>query len=143
MDKQQTANNKYNKLRTRVLNPSPREDLMAGDGQLSLLPLVYVHPATGEETMCFHLGKGYCLGWIEEKEGAAPEKKAWGGRVRRTGPCKPSDHRQYGAPASEGAGHVWFAQTPHRIHIYCAFLPQPQEARSVRSCAIRVIALDM
>jgi len=43
------------------------EDLMSGKGQMSLLPLVYPHPFTGDETMCFHLGKGYCLGWIEER----------------------------------------------------------------------------
>lgn len=42
-------------------------DLAAGDGQLSLLPLVYTHPFSGDETMCFHLGRNYCLGWIEEQ----------------------------------------------------------------------------
>eukprot|EP00929_Paragymnodinium_shiwhaense_P053824 TRINITY_DN26989_c0_g1_i1.p1 TRINITY_DN26989_c0_g1~~TRINITY_DN26989_c0_g1_i1.p1 ORF type:complete len:520 (-),score=107.25 TRINITY_DN26989_c0_g1_i1:387-1946(-) len=43
------------------------KDLMAGNGQLSLLPLVYKHPKTGAETMCFHLGPSYCLGWLEER----------------------------------------------------------------------------
>jgi len=43
------------------------KNLAGGEGQLSLLPLVYAHPFTGEETMCFHLGGNYCLGWIEEQ----------------------------------------------------------------------------
>eukprot|EP00931_Biecheleriopsis_adriatica_P067455 TRINITY_DN41596_c0_g1_i1.p1 TRINITY_DN41596_c0_g1~~TRINITY_DN41596_c0_g1_i1.p1 ORF type:complete len:575 (+),score=127.87 TRINITY_DN41596_c0_g1_i1:34-1725(+) len=42
------------------------EDLASGEGQMSLLPLVYKHPFTGVETMCFHLGQTYCLGWFEE-----------------------------------------------------------------------------
>ena len=32
------------------------EDLQQGEGQMSMLPLVYKHPFTGEKTMCFHLG---------------------------------------------------------------------------------------
>lgn len=43
------------------------DDLAGGDGQLSLIPLVFTHPTTGDESMCFHLGRNYCLGWIEEK----------------------------------------------------------------------------
>mmetsp|Transcript_46375 Transcript_46375/g.108671 ORF Transcript_46375/g.108671 Transcript_46375/m.108671 type:complete len:571 (+) Transcript_46375:57-1769(+) len=44
------------------------EDLQQGEGQMSLLPLVYQHPFTGKETMCFHLGQTYCLGFVEEIE---------------------------------------------------------------------------
>ena len=43
------------------------EDLQQGEGQMSLLPLVYKHPFTGEKTMCFHLGQTYCLGFVEEQ----------------------------------------------------------------------------
>ena len=42
------------------------EDLQQGEGQVSLLPLVYDHPFRGDKTMCFHLGQTYCLGFIEE-----------------------------------------------------------------------------
>ncbi|CAJ1426773.1 unnamed protein product [Effrenium voratum] len=42
------------------------EDLQQGEGQMSLLPLVYDHPFTGDKTMCFHLGQTYCLGFVEE-----------------------------------------------------------------------------
>lgn len=42
------------------------QDLQQGEGQMSLLPVVYNHPFTGEKTMCFHLGQKYCLGFIEE-----------------------------------------------------------------------------
>jgi len=42
------------------------EDLQQGEGQMSMLPLVYKHPFTGEKTMCFHLGQTYCLGFVEE-----------------------------------------------------------------------------
>jgi len=44
------------------------KNLIAGDGQLSLLPLVHKHPKTGEDSMCFHLGSQYCVAWIEEIE---------------------------------------------------------------------------
>eukprot|EP00971_Amphidinium_carterae_P333856 6468847-Amphidinium_carterae.2 len=44
------------------------DNLYRGEGQLSLLPLVFKHPTTGDESMCFHLGKNYCLGWIEEQK---------------------------------------------------------------------------
>ena len=43
------------------------EDLQQGEGQMSLLPLVYKHPFTGVKTMCFHLGQTYCLGFVEEQ----------------------------------------------------------------------------
>ncbi|CAK9007241.1 unnamed protein product [Durusdinium trenchii] len=42
------------------------DDLQQGEGQMSLLPLVYDHPFRGDKTMCFHLGQTYCLGFIEE-----------------------------------------------------------------------------
>lgn len=42
------------------------EDLQQGEGQMSLLPLVYDHPLSDDKTMCFHLGQTYCLGFIEE-----------------------------------------------------------------------------
>lgn len=44
------------------------EYLKAGEGQMSLLPLAYDHPFTGEKTMCFHLGQSYSLGFIEEDD---------------------------------------------------------------------------
>jgi len=43
------------------------DNLYRGEGQLSLLPLVFKHPTTGRDSMCFHLGRNYCLGWIEEQ----------------------------------------------------------------------------
>lgn len=49
------------------------KDLATGQGQVSILPLVYKHPKTGEETMCFHLGPGYCLGWLEERQAGGLE----------------------------------------------------------------------
>ena len=38
------------------------EDLQQGEGQMSLLPLVYDHPLSDDKTMCFHLGQTYCFG---------------------------------------------------------------------------------
>lgn len=43
-------------------------DLSKGAGQLAIHPLVFRHPVTGDESMCFHLGQSYCVGWIEEKD---------------------------------------------------------------------------
>jgi len=57
------------------------DDLAAGKGQLSILPLVYTHPNTGDDTMCFHLGPKYCLGWIEERapaQGIGGILEGWG-----------------------------------------------------------------
>jgi len=47
------------------------DNLGACNGQLSILPLVYEHPVTKRETMCFHLGGKYCLGWIKEEPPAS------------------------------------------------------------------------
>ena len=51
------------------------DDLMAGDGQLAMHPLVTALEGQDRMGMCFHLGASYCLGWIREGDGgeaAAP-----------------------------------------------------------------------
>mmetsp|Transcript_64549 Transcript_64549/g.120144 ORF Transcript_64549/g.120144 Transcript_64549/m.120144 type:complete len:606 (-) Transcript_64549:11-1828(-) len=99
------------------------ENLYKGDGQLSLLPLVFKHPSTGDESMCFHLGKNYCLGWIEEQnrpEGVQgwlsdlddmimPEEETPYGRTSRV-----QEVLRELLPGSDGEGPYGFSFRPPR-----------------------------
>lgn len=48
----------HRKVKPRFLRSGVGEDLQQGEGQMSLIPLVYDHPFRGDKTMCFHLGLG-------------------------------------------------------------------------------------
>eukprot|EP00933_Yihiella_yeosuensis_P047823 TRINITY_DN43771_c0_g1_i1.p1 TRINITY_DN43771_c0_g1~~TRINITY_DN43771_c0_g1_i1.p1 ORF type:complete len:569 (+),score=119.47 TRINITY_DN43771_c0_g1_i1:43-1707(+) len=67
------------------------KDLMKGEGQLAIVPLVYRHPFTGDEGMCFHLGKGYCLGWFEEKPPKSSMDTLFGTLFKGKAPPSPDE----------------------------------------------------